>query len=373
MGVDGGWMADYPAGIDARIRLAFSMRDPYWRAAWDAVAPLLAPQDCIVAPPGEWPETGCVLRTYVERIELRGASVLFLHKGKIGGLKKPMLRYIMLAWQCVFANEVFVCFVRRRNTKAAAAPEHLGRLRQYVHSRSLKRVPNTVFFVHLPKAAGTSVWEFLSERVPSAIYYDTLEAFLYNPPQRGEYDLVGGHVPLPVMAPYIGPEDRVAAVIREPTARFRSAFLHARRPGEDPATFSPIMQAMRHQPLGEFLASYDGQMELRQQLLMLGHDLSYIYHERMDEQIRDTAISWVRDSRSVFRTVEQVDDLIGCVAALLGINAAGEALAIRNRSDPEPAGSCVDEFDAHVTAIETGNAIERSLHVLVGGRDLDPQ
>jgi len=344
------------------------MRDPYWSAAWDAVAPLLRSHHRLLLPPGEWPATSCQVRTYNFQIELRDADVLFLHKGKIGGIKKTFLRYLMLAWRCIFANEVFVCLVRKRSLAAElplASEEHLGRVRQYIHSRIYKRIPGTVFFVHLPKAAGTSVWNFLSERVPSSIYYDTLEGFLYNPPRRGEYDLVGGHVPLPIMAPYIGADDHVAGVLREPTARFRSAFLHSRRQSEDPATFSPIMRAMRDGSLAAFLATPDGQMELRQQLLMLGHDLSRDYSERMDAEIYRKALSWIRDGRSLFRTVEQLDDLIPRLEALLAIEPCETVLPTENASVPALSDAGLKEFEAQFATIEAGNAIERSLYAVV--------
>ena len=342
------------------------MRDPFWSAAWAAVEPRLRPDDWLLLPPGGWPATNCRTSIYRDRIELGNATVLFLHKGKLAGVKKSVLRQIMLAWQCVFANDVFVCFAKHHGSPAAVATEHLGTLRLHLRSRAVKRIRNTVFFVHLPKAAGTSVWSFLSERVASCIYYDTLESFLYNPPGRGEYDLVGGHVPLPLMAPYVGDDDHVACVIREPTARFRSAFLHSRRPGEDPATFSPVMRAMREQPLGSFLASRDGQMELRQQFLMLGHDLSGDYSERMDEAIYRRAAAWLRDPRSLFRTVERVDELVVAMAGLLGITDRRLDLLVRNVSAASGTDVNLAEFNSQVAAIEAGNSLERSLYEMAG-------
>ena len=344
------------------------MRDPYWSAAWAAVAPYLTPDDCLLVPPGEWPATRCRSRTYTDRIELQDASVLFLHKGKIGCIRKALLRHIIVAWRCVFANEVFVCLLKGRGKapgEAVPGQEHLGRIRQYFRARNRKRIRETLFFVHLPKAAGTSVWNFLSERVPSHIYYDTLESFLYNPPQRGEYDLVGGHVPLPIMAPFIGPDDHIVAVLREPTARFRSAYLHSRRQSEDPATFSPVMRAMREAPFAQFLASFDGQTELRQQLIMLGLGLSEDYSGGVEDEIYRRAVAWARDPRSLFRTVEQLDDLMSRLCALLRTPPCDGRLQMTNVSGPAAADDGLAEFEAHRAEIEAGNAVERLLYAMV--------
>jgi hypothetical protein len=344
-----------------------SLRDPYWAAAWEAVAPLLTPQDLIVLPPGDWPAAPCETLIYHDRIELRGATVLLLHKGKIGGISKGLLRHVMLSWRCVHANEVFVCLFKNR--AAVTTPQgpfrHLGSIRQNFRSRALKRIRPTVFLVHLPKSAGTSLWNFLADRVPSCIYYDRLENFLANPPKRGEYDLVGGHVPLRLMAPCIGPEDHVACVMREPTARFRSAFLHARRAQEDPATFTPVMRQLRELPLAQFLATPDGQMELRQQFLMLGHDLITDYDPSQDQDITRNAAAWVQDPRSLMGTVEHLDDFLTKLLALLGIADPGALLPVTNSSGPPPPGA-LEEFESQRAAIESGNAPERALYDLVG-------
>ena len=345
------------------------MRDPWWQAAWAALEPLLRRHDRLLLPRGDWPCQAWRARFYDSEIRIGRASVLVLHKGRLAGLPKPALRAVMRRWRFVFANEVLVCFRKPAPFPLGRQPHvgdpHVCTLYEHVHSRHLKRIDGTVYFSHIPKAAGTAVWAALSQRVRSSVYYDSLETFRSNPPEPGEYDLVGGHVPLPLLAAHASAGDRVVGLVREPTARFRSAFLHSRRAEEDPATFTPTMQAMRRDPLRAFLRTHDGQMELRQQLLMLGFDYGSDYTTQRDAELLGTARRLLGDQRCLFRPTEEIDGFVSEVADMLRVDFSGTRLGRLNAASLDQADQATAEFEEALPLITAGNGAERELYEFV--------
>ncbi len=348
------------------------MRDPLWQAAWAAIEPVLRRHDRLLLPRGDWPACACTARFYDHEIRIGRASVLVLHKGRLGGIPKPTLRTVMRRWRFVFANEVLVCFRKPSSFPIRKQPHidhrHACTLYEHVHSDRLKRIAGTVFFSHIPKAAGTAVWVALSQQVRSSIYYDSFETFRSNPPRRGEYDLVGGHVPLPLLLAHAAPGDRVVGLVREPTARFRSAFLHSRRDTEDPASFTPVMQAMRRAPLDAFLHTHDGQMEVRQQLLMLGFDYQSDYAVHRDAELVATAKRLLDDERCLFLPVDQIDRFVAQVGHMLSIDPSGIRLERLHAGHLDGTDRSRAEFDAALPDIAAGNAAERALYEFVASR-----
>ncbi len=348
------------------------MRDPCWQAAWAAIEPLLRRHDRLLLPRGDWPCGAWATRFYDNEIRIGRASVLVLHKGRLAGLPKPALRAIMGRWRFVFANEVLVCFRKAAPFPLGRRPHvddpHVCTLHEHVHSDRLKRIDGTVFFAHVPKAAGTAVWTALSERVRSSLYYDSFETFRRNPPRPGEYDLVGGHVPVPLLLAHAADGDRVVGLVREPTARFRSAFLHSRRAGEDPSTFTPIMQAMRRDALASFLQTHDGQMELRQQLLMLGFDYQSDYGVQHDAELLGVAKRLLGDDRCLFRPTEEIDGFVSEVADMLRIDLSGADLGRLNAASLDQADRSIAEFEQALPQVTAGNRVERALYEFVASR-----
>jgi hypothetical protein len=342
------------------------MRDPVWRQAWAAVIPHIRKGDKLLLPLGEWPQAPGQARFYGATVELRDANLFILHKGMLGGIRKPALRQVLTSWHFIFANDVFVCFRKPwlsdfRRPQGHNRHPHVCKLHEYIHSEKLKRIAPTLFYPHLPKAAGTSVYTLLSQRALSSIYYPSFETFLFNPPDPGEYDLVCGHVPLPLMAARATPNDHIVTLMREPTARFRSAFLHSRRAQEDPATFSPVMRAMRTTRLADFLATHDGQMELRQQLLMLGFDFGRNYTQALDGELLAAATRRLRDPACLVHTTDSLAPFITAVTRLLNINASPAEIPATNAT-PTAKAADISEFEAQLGVVRAGNRAERDLY-----------
>lgn len=351
------------------------MKDPIWAATWAAVSAHLHDSDVILVPPGDWPPR-MAQRVYRNEIKIGKANVLIIHKAKLACLNKKTLRGIMRTWQFLYANEVFVCFRKEHleipRTQPPIEDPHVCTLHEYLHSSDRKRIRSTVYFCHIPKTAGTSVWEFLSNRVIASVYYETFESFLANPPRPGEYDLVGGHVPLPLLAAHAAPGDHLAGLLRDPVMRFRSAFMHSRRQSEDPSTFSPVMQAMRIQPLRQFLETLDGQMEVRQQLLMLGFDFMENYTIGIDEEMFRKGKNVLADKRCLFRPVKQVDAFVNDLADILEIDPPVGAVGSSNVSDASASADALNEFNDAAQMVLDGSCWDRRLYTLVAARRHSP-
>jgi hypothetical protein len=339
------------------------MLDPFWKAAWAGVRGILRDGDIIVAPHGDWPSGRFTLRPYRGAIMLDDdATVLFLHKGQIASIRRPDLADVMLGWQCVFANSVFVCFTRERRLRIdrrIIRPQHMGRLYRYLHAPRLKRRRSTLFLLHIPKTAGTSLWDALRRHMPSSIYYDSVEAFLHNPPAPGDYDLVGGHIPLRFMAPYVAQGGRIICTLRHPTDRFRAAFLHARRTGEDVGTFTPTMRLLRELPLREALKQPAVIAEIRQQLIMLGQGFRP-YDPDLAGEMFTQATAWMENDRHLFGTVEDLPHLGQVLKRRLGLSKLD--LGHLNRSHPQKQAKDYHEFEGVRGLVDELNWADRLLH-----------
>ena len=341
-----------------------SMRDSKWQAVFDAVAPLLTDTDIVLAPLGDWPAFRCSVRFYQDIVEPGNAAVLLLHKGRLPGLRRDRLRAITQAWQCVFVNEVYVCFAatRRvhRDRRIGLGLYHYTRVLLYLTPRRFRKRRATTFFVHLPKSAGTSVWTAIRRDFPASIYYPSIEAFTHNPPDADDYDLIGGHIPLALLSDYLVANSHVIGLMREPTERFRSAFLHSRRAGEDPLTFTLAMQAMRSMPLSTFLDTPDARMEMRQQLLMLGFTFDRPFSTGLDYDVYQNAVSALSRASTLFYPTERQYDFMVASSNLLGtrLRLPGRM----NVTDPEAQRLDIKEFDRHINRVNAENHFERRLY-----------
>jgi len=205
------------------------MKEPLWQEVHDALLELVRPGDVVLLPLGDWPSLPCKSSYYGDLISIDDATVFVLHKGRFGAIDKTTLRGIADTWQCIFGNGVFLCFskncrVRRDIRRGRSAIDHdvltarfpPDALRRFLQSKRLRRRASRIWYIHLPKAAGTSMWRSLSRAFPARIYYSSTTAFSANPPDIDEYDLIGGHLPLSLISRYVAEEDWVIGLMREP-------------------------------------------------------------------------------------------------------------------------------------------------------------
>lgn len=313
------------------------------------------------------------MRIYRHVIDVGDATVLFLYKGRMSGISPATLKKIYHTWRPVFANDVFACFVRRglrglldRKLRRA---KHYEVVREFLGARKLRRCKDTTFFVHIPKTAGTTVWEAVAGSVPAKLYCENYEAFGCHPPVAANFDLIGGHVSLPILARWAGPNDRFASVLRDPLARFRSAFLHCRRAKEDVETFTPAMRMMRERPLADFLSDPGAPMEICQQTIMLGFAFDRVYGPEVEQEVFDRARAALDQSGSIFATARQLPDFIDRVRARLHLPPLEGQLPLRNASDMKAQARDIEEFEAFVPTIRGMLAMEQELYDIVARRE----
>jgi hypothetical protein len=346
------------------------VRDRIWSETWDTIKRHIRAKEKLLLPEGDWPISDDLnVGFYNEEIEIGDSTLFLLHKGRMGCINKKILGHVFRRWNIILANDVFVGFTKKPINipfvNTLILPRHARPVKNHLMARKKKRVSETAFFVHLPKAAGTTAWEAISKHVPSKVYYGTYPAFLANPPGRNEYDLVGGHIPLSIAAHHMGIEDQLICLVREPVSRFRSAFLHSRRPHEDPATFSPVMRAMREMPLKDFLKRPDARMEVCQQFLMLGFGFDREYDSARDDLMFQGIAEYVRNPQHVFMTAEAVETFADHAATLLKAPPLPRKVEARNVSDKQSQKSDMEEFNDCIDEIKSLNRAEAAVYNLV--------
>lgn len=344
--------------------------DPLWQDAWLGVAPHLRQDDRILLPEGNWPVADVVeIRTYRYVIDIADATVLFLYKARIAGISHAVLKKIYATWRPVFANEVFACFMQPRRWELFRLKGRPGRhyqvIQQYLNARKLRRCSETIFFTHIPKTAGTSAWEAIARSVRSKVYYESYEALVRHPLVAANFDLVGGHVPLQILAHSAAPNDRFAGVLRDPLARFRSAFLHSRRMSEDPRTFTDTMRLMRETSLTDFLSHPDAKMEVCQQTIMLGFAFDDVYGSKVEQEIFDRARVAVEHKNNLFATTRRLPQFIDRMRAQLRLSPLEQSQFVRNASDLIAQTEDIEEFEASVPKIRELLTMEQELYDLV--------
>ncbi|AQS88840.1 hypothetical protein AA101099_2199 [Neoasaia chiangmaiensis NBRC 101099] len=342
------------------------MLDPVWQAAWDSLLPQLKPDDRILAPIGDWPTPPVgTLRHYTDRIEVQNASVVILHKGRLNALPREALVRLCNEWQIVFANEVFVCFLRdgprRFINSLRRHSRHFLPVRHHLRTRHFKRLGNTIFFVHIPKTAGTTVWNAIGHTVRAKAYYDSTASFRANPPSDDQFDLVGGHIPLATFQMHASPQDRFIGLLRDPVLRFRAAFLHSRRPYEDPKTFTPTMRLMRELPFKEFLAHPDARQEANLQLLMLGGSPGND-DDPTDRDVFVRACRALDSPRNLFMTTDHVAKFIADSRIILQTRPSTMPTQHLNVSDLDAQADDLAEFAACLPQIRALAAPELVLY-----------
>ena len=228
------------------------MKDRLWHEVDLNIRPLLRSDDVVLAPRGDWPPFPCTARFYEDWMEVDGSTVLVLHKGHITGMPKRELAQIAVSWQCIYANGVMVVFSRApkllRDYRQGAGKRYFRPVDHYLHSAELRKRKTKICYVHVPKAAGTSMWNALRKQLPSHVYYSSIGACLRNPPQASDYDLIGVHFLLRRWPPVLSLEEgsnREELGARAIGASFFSSVLHTRRASEDPESFTLSQRMMR--------------------------------------------------------------------------------------------------------------------------------
>lgn len=347
-------------------------KDRSWLEAYRTLASLLEPNDLLLAPHASWPSFPCQVRLYQGPFEPGDATAVLLHKGRLPSLPKNKLAQLMEDWTCVFANDVFVA-LKAGASRVIRIPSltqwrHLWPLQRYLNSRRLKRRRGTIYLLHIPKTGGTSFWSLLSRAYPSCVYYPDIESWTANPPAIGEYDLVGLHFPLSTVTPILRDEDIVISMLRDPTERFLSAIVHARRSNEDPETFTPAMQAMRRMSTLEFLKTEDGRQAARLQLVTLGSDHRLPFYNYTDGELHANAVKHVDQANFMFAPSALSDRFLGRLAVQLRFRPG--TLRRENVSSAETYSQFSAEFRQAIPFIELENRAERRFYEVVYRRFL---
>ena len=335
------------------------MNDPSWTECRRAILAQLRPDDVLLVPRGDWEAFPCEVRFYDTLIDVADETVLMLHKGRIPGMRQEALAAVVADWQCIHANSVFAVFSRARrrwlDVRHTPRGRYLRRVRQHLAAPRLRKLDRTVFYIHLPKAGGTAVWQALSTALPSSIYYGELTTFAARPPRIGDHDLVGLHFSPAMIRDRVRPGDLVVGLLRDPIQRFFSGVVHSRRPGEDVAQLGPSQRAMRAMSVSDFLDTPFGRHEAQLQLRLLGAG------DPCDagEAILDRALAFLDRPETFFAPASQSAAFTTELLAQLG--AEPTLPPWLNAGEPASYGRYAQEFEAAMPRLMAMTVYERRL------------
>ena len=343
------------------------MKDRFWHAVYKALRPLLSETDLVLAPRGDWPPFPCACTFYDDVIDIADATVLVLHKGRIAGIRKQDLRAVAAQWQWIFANEVFVvlsvCGKIRRDVRYSLAFIHCWPVLRFLHSASLRRRRSRIFYIHVPKTGGTSMWEALKRAFPSHVYYSSMNACLANAPASDDYDLIGLHFSPTVLSWYLSEDDWIVGMVRHPTERFLSGIVHSRRESEDPETFTLSMKAMREMDLIDYLTTEYGRHEARLQLMTFGPDYRQTADALSDGELLSLALAFARRENVFLAPSERSHAFNRFLGKRLAFRP--RALGRLNANEPAMHAAYTSEFNRAVQRINEINAREREFYDFV--------
>ncbi|NDW07868.1 sulfotransferase family 2 domain-containing protein [Jiella pacifica] len=329
------------------------MVDPLWREAVSVAEQLV--------------ESGRIAAIAVPAAiegEVRGAvsygepaDAILIHKGWISRVPLERLRQVA-HWKPAFENDVFILmsakrlrsprFLRRRPIiPFLLRSRPLAPIRSHLEDVDGRRFAGRqTVFVHISKAAGTSLFEAARRRAVRPLYLDDRLALKAAAPHLAAHDLIGGHVGFDALHAEIG-DARYFAVVRDPLERLVSVAGHARRPGERVESFNSVMRFLAKGTLRDFLDRPGGPAELRLQQVML-----------TGKAEPSAELTCARLERITVGTVDGLDRFLARHRSSLGIDPADlpRLNVTRDRSSLVPQAEIDEAVAAHGQMIEDARA-----------------
>ncbi|MBP0616603.1 hypothetical protein [Jiella mangrovi] len=296
------------------------------------------------------------------------ADAVLIHKGLLGSVPlETLAKTSPLVPE--FQNDVFLLFrLDGRSKVSRARPltwlsrfltrQRVSPLETYLDDVASARFAGSQrVFIHIPKTAGTSVFEAARQAAIRPLYLDDLTALQTAVPHLAAYDLIGGHVGFDALEAEIA-DAQYFAIVREPLERLVSVAGHARRPGERIESFSPVMRFLAENSLRAFLDRMEGRIELRVQQWMLTGKMQ-----------PSQALTRERLERIAVATTEGLDRFLHRQGASLGIDPARlpRLNVTRDRQSLVSQAEIDEAVAAHGDMIEAA----RDLYRLVREQELD--
>ncbi len=233
---------DLAWGISRTALSPATYPDQYWADAYE-MARAAADGGLILVP--EEIERDANFVCYDSVADRTRFAAVVMHKGMLARLPLS-LEDMMGVFAPIFENDVFIVL------QSSERRVHL--MQRWAHFASLHAQRTTRFgaFLHIPKSAGTAMVRFLDARLRSFKYFGRRDEF-HADGSRDRYDFWAGHFYLQDVIDAGRTRGWISVALREPRARFVSAWLHARRERAPVDAMSPGMRAMRDIALEDFL------------------------------------------------------------------------------------------------------------------------
>jgi sulfotransferase famil protein len=254
------------------------------------------------------------------------------------------------------------------------------------HARPLPPETDSLYFLHIPKTAGTSVTKWLvdhidQERICPAKNWDQL--VMLDQHALSKYRVFAGHFGMD-FEHFIGRRIAAVTVLRDPLRRTLSHYQHVRR---DPD--HPLHQHVKHQSFElfvmdrqnlamienfqarylvatpvrfeQFIHCYDRDIVKRHRLSVLSEDARYLLDP---VYVRDKAIQSIEQRLALVGTDEFLPDFLHRIGKRLAI---GACVSARNvpRENVAPPGGVVETSARSLEIVDTMTKIDKEIYAMV--------
>ena len=205
--------------------------DIHWQEVKDLILEDAFRSQKILLPLAEWNARDRNLSFYTDgdHVSIEDYSCVVLHKAKLQSFSLGQCDELLRDWTAVFGNNVFAVFSRKKTVEYTFNPDHLKYIEVFVDPLKYWRENSKqACFLHIPKTAGTSVWNAMSLSIQSKAYFSSDQGLLNYEGDINSFETIGGHFGYATLREkgWNGP---VFTTIRDPISRLYSFARHAWR------------------------------------------------------------------------------------------------------------------------------------------------
>ena len=271
------------------------MSDPYWTEIFDYIEGQ-DPTNCIVPPLRAFEQYN--YKSYFEYHLYDDFDLFILHKGMETWFDCDFLKYIFASYSVLLENPVFIIMGNIKYRHSDINKFHIESFTNNIEARHKEIIENRkIIFLHVPKCAGTSLFNILKYKFKRNIYFSNIKESINFKQSLNNYNVIAGHTNLKVIQNKINFTNVTwLTILRNPIERFLSVVAHSRRKSID--NLGSNMTALRKMKLIEFMKTKNAHNEL--------HQIYRILTSRDYKKINEYDLAEISDEILTFLAQENV-------------------------------------------------------------------
>lgn len=262
--------------------------------------------------------------SYLDLTEIDGFDYFVLHKGMLLSLDFHHLDLI-LGKKCVYANGVFAIFdlkqTRDRISEALFYEDIRSANQDYQDAKEEAINSRKLVFLHIPKSAGTSLYESLRRQSARSLYITGANAYLNK--KKGGFDhlnILAGHFSRRNITEKFAPGTPIdwVTILRNPVERLLSMVQHARR--SDIENYGSAIVEMREKSISELLESKRFFSQMHIAFICLSDRRPPVIHEHNLQEVARECLDFLAQDNVTFGFQDSLNDIPKLLNMRLGFN-----------------------------------------------------